>query len=361
VYMVAKRERGVVTLLTAVVLMLAVFGISYFTSEVVIHEKQLVANDYRAAQALNSAIAGMDQAVAYLDNNNSPLLAASSAFTSSGRFSYTMTGSSSNAIVSIVSEGWSEDEAVKRVITQTFGQMPANPLINNAPTVPVIALGSADLTGNIKIYNNYNKLTVWTGQPVANWGSGNTYINIDGNPNQLSSTKNGRGPDVVENDLNLATLGEDGLVANYFAEPFSTWQSLEDQYNPGGANAGGTPSPTDCTDGGVIHYSGALDLPGGTYGVNKQCILIVDGPLTLNGNVTFNGMILARSVPDGNANVTVNGALIATGHMGGDPGDPSKKLNGNVSIVYTPIDADIPNPLDGFVGFGFVTSSWKDW
>lgn len=355
-----KHEDGMVTLLTAVILMLAVFGISYFTSDVVIHEKQLVANDYRAAQALNAAMAGMDQAIAYLVNENTPLLAASTATTSSGRFSYTMSSAASDAIVSIVSDGWSEDESVHRTLTQTFGQLPVSPLFQNAPNVPVLALGNADMTGNLTITNNVTDITIWVGDEVANWGNGKTKIKVDDKPSQLSSTKNGRGPDVLEKDLNLAVLGEDGLVENLFGSKYPTWQSLEDAFNPGGLNPDGQPQGTDCQDGGVLHYSGDLTLNNDDYGVNKQCILIVDGEFQF-GNGVFNGLILARKIEKGNGSPTINGAVVVTQNFGGDPDDPSTKVAGNPEIIFTEIDADIPDPNAGFSGFGFVTSSWKDW
>ena len=55
-----KVESGVATLVTAVVLMLAVFGISFYLSEVVIKEKQSVSVKQRGFEAFNSAMAGLD-------------------------------------------------------------------------------------------------------------------------------------------------------------------------------------------------------------------------------------------------------------------------------------------------------------
>lgn len=75
------KQQGVVTLLTALVLLISITLISFITAKTVLVETQITADNYRIGQAAAAASAAMDQAVAYftaggLDQHNNATLAA---------------------------------------------------------------------------------------------------------------------------------------------------------------------------------------------------------------------------------------------------------------------------------------------
>jgi len=214
-----QNQQGVATLVVAVVLMLAVFGVTYYMSATVLEETRFVANDIRGKQALQAAQAGIDHAKA-IDLTtvtsligNSPVYAVSIAEISTDLFE-------------IESTGLSDDGSVERTISYYLAKLPGDLA---PPKVPIVSKGTATFKGTVTAINNVTDLTVWTGSAVNLNGAVDTYVNIDGVDNQLSTTASSYGPDVVLGDENLKNAESYEVLESFYGA--SSFTELRDNLN----------------------------------------------------------------------------------------------------------------------------------
>ena len=394
-----KVESGVATLVTAVVLMLAVFGISFYLSEVVIKEKQSVSVKQRGFEAFNSAMAGLDLGInlVRLGTVDGGSTFTSSATMSFGSFDLTIPPVADD-IYTVRVTGYSADLSVSRTISKSIAKLPSS---TSPPNVPVVAKGAVDIGGNATVTNNLEDLTVWSGGGFDESGGSSsfeTYINVDGTNDVISTTGTTRGPDIVSNDKNLS----------YDEDPTDDidpmMQAFFDVDNVAELGASGrTKSEIDSTEGGLSKsLSGVIYIPndetlnaadfnakqtldaadydqynsdsgcpdtGGSYQTN--CSLI-DGFSTtaayILGTPDNPVVVAADAILELNANIVVFGILVADDGIG--------KLNGGVSIfggVISLADSDLTGGpqiyLDKTIisktpissDFGPIRSRWKDW
>lgn len=208
-----KNQRGVATLITAVVLMLAVFGITYYLSETVLNETRFVADDIRGKQAFQAAQSGIEYAKA-LDIDS--LSCGDVASSSSPSFTlYVCEDASVSGMYQLRSTGFSDDSTVRRVITYYLASQPGEV---SPPEVPIVSKGTATFSGTVTAINNEVNLTVWTGNAVDLNGAVDTYISIDGKDDQLSTTDDTYGPDVILGDLNLANADPDDVIQSFYGK-----------------------------------------------------------------------------------------------------------------------------------------------
>lgn len=224
----ARKQRGVATLVTAVVLMLAVFGITFYMSEVVVNEKRITANQIRGKQAFYAAQAGIERAVQMILGGGGPVCPIASGTLSSGSFEVCV--SLTDEIYQIESTGWSGDSSVRRSLTQSIAKLPPD---TAPPNVPVIARGTVNIGGNARITNNLSDITVWSGEdfdPAGGNSSFDTYINVDGQDDVLSTTGTTRGPDIIDNDQNLAqpTVSDPSIAKSNIMNAFFNIASVYD-------------------------------------------------------------------------------------------------------------------------------------
>ena len=390
------RQRGVATLVTAVVLMLAVFGISYVVSEIVINEKQIAANDWRAKEAFHAAQAGIEYGRTLGDDTascGSPL--SPPVALGSGTFEVEVcVVSGAVGLYTIQSIGWSQDSSVKRTINAAIGRLPAEV---NPPNVPIVAKGGLGLTGNVKAVNNYEPLTVWSGQEFGINGSANTYITLDGNSNQLSSIKNPGGdnvygPDVITGDVNLASATATEIlssffnvasVASYATGSFDISQTgnydVETDYTEKNTYYSGSSVTFSAPANGTIpeeafdaweassgreweSLEAEADIPsvnvdlssGDRYlGTPSNPVLIaVNGTLTFNGSPTIFGVIIADKVRFTGSPVIFGGLVVLSNDADAVDGA------GSPTIIMDKTTMD-----NAFTGddYGPIRSSWNDW
>ncbi|NVK31640.1 MAG: pilus assembly PilX N-terminal domain-containing protein [Gammaproteobacteria bacterium] len=251
------KQRGVATLATAVVLMLAVFGISYFMSEVVLTETRVVANHQRGLEAFAAAQSGIE--LAKVNNVESGTLNASYP---SDPVSFVVTATEiQDGLIKLESVGYSNDLSVSRTISYYKARKPGE---GDPPQVPIVARGGVNTSGNISAVNNYSNLTIWNGLSTGIQGSASTYTSIDGQKNQLSTIKNTSGAstygaDVVTGDQNLANATIDEIVASFF--DFPTLRDMARHYgmsDPGDVTYGSTYSGAESSN--SDHTDGFVDL-----------------------------------------------------------------------------------------------------
>jgi len=387
------REKGAATLVTAIVLMVVMLGISFYTSETVITEKKVVANDYRAKQAFNSAQAGLDYGIAYArtgvdqDDNSVVDLSVGSGATSAigqGSYSVTLTDISTSADMSLIrvdSQGFSDDNLVQRDVSVLIGEVPVLP---NPPSLPVVARSNINTTGNLQIYNHFENLNVWTGADLDSWGSSDTYVRDpdwsgfagdtwDGTPADLerhltatnntvvdipsiqSTTKNTRGPDVIDGDTNLGTLSGSEFIENFFGTDIEGLTNKAGESYTSGTF--GSASWADMT--GIVYLNDGTDGPTGTFQISSNgtigspsspVILVVDGDIRLSGNVTIYGLVVARNFLSAAGTVDVIGGVVAETQI--------QRANGTFSVYYDP---GISAELADLKKMEVVRGSWQDW
>lgn len=393
---VRKHQEGVVTLVTAVVLLLAVFGISFFVSETVINEKQIVSNDLRAKQAFHSAQAGIELGRA-LQNDTSSCSSPISNVKSSGSFVLQVCAvSTAIGLYTVQSTGFSADSAVERTLTMSVGRLPSE---NNPPKVPIVAKGGLGLTGNVKAINNAAPLTVWTGKEFGLNGSANTYISIDGKKNQLSSIKNPGGdnvygPDVLTGDLNLKNALPEEILQSFFnvsaiasfatgSSPFndsanydvsnSAYWSQEFTYYSAvdatfAAPSNGSFDPEAFTDWeqstgrDITSLEDEADIPSVNVNLSgsdqylgtpsNPVKIVVDGTLTINGSPTIFGVIIADKIRVTGSPVIFGGVVVLS------KDDDAVDGAGSPTII---MDSTVIDDAFNEDGYGPVKSSWKDW
>lgn len=339
-------QRGMATLLTAVVLLIAVTGITFYMSESVLTEKRLVGDEYRAKQAFYAGQAGVDYGISYLINGGN---ATAGAVTSQALDNVSYDAStadtslgSDNSLITVTGVGRSDDASVVRTLSQTFGKVPLFP---NPPSLPVVSRGSVTFGGNLTVYNNIDNLTIWSGDNITSFGSTNTYISIDGKPDQLSTTQKTRGPDVVDGDQNLAGVTEEGLLTNFFGEDLGTWAKIS-------AATTQHTLPSAAAAEGLIYIEGDVTLndTSAEWGsATDPVVIVVHGQLKITGTPVINGIVVAQDL------VTVGGGTINGGMIATNSADFGA---GNFSVRYQDLKTALTNKL--FV-LAAVNGSWKDW
>lgn len=376
-YRYDSKQQGAATLVVAVVLLVIVLGISFFTAEVVITEKKITANEYRAKQAFHAAQAGLDYGIVYarrgLDQDkdgNLDLTTASGASVGEASYLMSFTDISSGADMSVIelkSDGFSDDGLIQRTASVLIGRVP---LVPNPPDLPVVAKGEIALTGSLNIHNVFSNLNVWSGDTLDNWGSTDTYIRdpdwdddggwdgtqslIDylGNrplsdvPTILSSTKTTRGPDVIEGDINLANVSKDDFTKNFFDKTLaqlvtSATYSGDKDYLLGLG---------DDVNGRLIHLSDGQLNGSFTLGTrDKPVIVVVDTPLRMTGG-TINGLVIVSSVERFAGGAQISGGLVSESEIDGGAGTADVYFDGKVFEM-----------IEDLYTMEQVRGSWRDW
>lgn len=400
------NQTGVVTLLTAVVLMLAVFGITFYLSEVVINEKRSIANQIRGKQAFYAAQAGIERGVQMTLDGASPVCPLASAALNTGSFEVCVT--LSDDIYQIESTGLSADNSVSRTLTQSIAKLPND---SAPPNVPVVARGTVNIGGNAKITNNLSDITVWSGgefDPGGGNSSFDTYINVDGQDNVLSTTGTTRGPDIIDNDQNLAqpTVSDPAVAKSNIMQAFFdiasvseignldstlSFQEAKDEFGTGllskltdgyvylapGTASGLTSSSvqnnqllesedfddyaancgdsSQCNTDEILEFVDVADGGGGNTSTilgtpDDPIILAIDDDFSFTSNLVVFGILLVDgSITNLNGGVTVFGGVVSL---------EDSDLTGGPQIYLdkTIIQNSMPNE-----NFGPVKSSWKDW
>ena len=382
-----QRQHGVVTLVTAVVLMLAVFGVTYFMSETIIKDKQIMSNALKANEAFQNAQNGIEYAIAYIDSTGIDdvfdLVNAAGLFLISGtevpkNVELTISLSADENYFVISSVGLSEDQTVERTIVTGISAIPADP---EQPSVPVVAKGGLDIKGNLSVTNNEESMTIWTGGEADLGGSASTYIKIDGSSDQLSTSGNTRGPDVVEFDSNLATASESELLQSFynktafsdFCDPNnsfncsvstsaqSDWSDLSnDDWDDFNSSTNSKrwiyidpPSQTekDCDANGSFDWVN-VDLADIDSSENNPARVIINGNALINGggtSSTFYGVVIAKKIRV-TSGFNWQGGVVATDCMYFGGGTVSFELN---KTVLEELQAQ-PEKV-------YVRGSWRDW
>ena len=403
-----SEQRGISTVVVAVVLMLAAGLVVLYTNRAAIMEQRLSGNEIRQKQAFAAAAAGIEQALAYMrkggidhDKDSTPdtltslTLAGSGSLSSYYQVKYcaassipacpnahgtampACTAPSDLAAVTTVACGWSDDDSSVQRLVQVMGNTPA---LAGTVSTPVITKGTTNLlTGGASILNYFNDLTVWSGGTfLGQSNTGKTFIrNEVTNPTasesddyrntgnspacnnppagyQCSTQGSTIGHDTVLGDRNLSSLSADGFFKYFFGQSATSYRDEKATYVVDVNNTLSSSNSTSISSiaglqDQVIWVEGNASLPGDIGTQDHPVILVVNGDLNLSSNSVVNGFVFVTGQVTGNGSPTIYGALVS----GGDA-----NATGNLKVIYD------PKTLRGGYNLGKASKTpggWRDW
>lgn|SRR5574337_585440 len=404
--MAGKRElacrafqQGAATLLVSMVLLVAATLIILYTSETTVAEQRMAANEMRQKQALAAAQAGVDAAIAGLNNGSDlsqPPDTGGLGLNPKGSYRAIFckgtlgnaglptcpaapavlactSPSASEAQSWLVSCGWSDDNtSVQRIVTYV-GKLDPVP---NKPSNPLISKGAVNVGGNASVVNYYTNLTTWTGDALsATSATGKTMIQNPAYPIQdysnpadlantvkgnsvcsgvpgpfICTTSKGVGPDVVSSDTTLSSLNDAQFFANFFGTSPELYKATAETMTKAQAEANlGTTNPgiywVDVPPGEKFTLSNDI----GTK--DNPVVLIINGDMQLNASNNFFGILYVTGNVTGNSGGSPNifGSMVVEGTV---------SSNGSPNIIYYP--AALEN-LDQLSKYSSMPGTWRDY
>jgi len=203
------KQKGATTLLTAIILLIAITLVVMLSGKTVLNETKIAASNYRITQATNAANYAMDLGVNYFDtggfdrltqsdpivvasdgtidtvgdidgdgayndftalsltsNDGSQSISAQLSFNDAAGTRCVSAGSTPSMQTGMITAiGFSDDGLATRTITQCVG--PLGLLRDGGPKQPLVAQGNVALTGNARIINRFTNTTIWSGGDVS--------------------------------------------------------------------------------------------------------------------------------------------------------------------------------------------------
>jgi len=220
----------------------------------------------------------------------------------------------------------------------------------SAPSAALTAKGNVTLSGSVEITNTdaaTNGTTIHSGGTYSSGGSADL-VTTPGTPPDAS---------VASGDTTLSSLSDDRFFQGFFGE--SKENVAADAVHV--ACNGPCPSAIDAVDTqGKVIWVDADPTNGAQINSNvtigsptEPVILIVDGPLQINGNVIIYGLVYCTALTwdnTGGGTSQIIGAAIAEGNF---------EATGTPNPTYDP---DVLEELGGNLGkYVRIGGGWKDW
>jgi hypothetical protein len=396
----ARCQRGAVTLVLAIVLLVLTSMVAAYTGSTILFEQKVSANEFRAGQAFEAAESGLSSAVAYLasrggaDKNRDGVIDPvydldgdgigdinTDTFSDNSSVAVSIGGTFPNYAIEAV--GVSDDLSATRTVRMIGASVDALP---NPPQNPLTTRGEIVINGSATVHNPEGHSTIWGGDNV-DLGSNNATATNVADPNDpgyptcmdtpmtcgttRSSTKVAIGMDVLENDSSLANLTEAQMFQNFFGSSMANYResrvTLEvdavnannlstDNANPGVHLATGEVIWVEgdavleniTTVGWAAPVTGAGDCDAADL---DPSVMIINGDLETKGTPTFYGIVYVIGSIFLGGNNTAHGAMVVSGQIQNSTG-------GSLDIWYNSSLLDLSRdngPLAGSPG------SWRDW
>jgi len=318
-----KKQSGAAILIITVILLVAALLMMLYSAQNTIFQQKTSSNIMQESQAFEAAEAGLEYAVAYLQNNSSTVIANPSGgfinynistVTLANNSNYTVhiTNPNSNNynLLTIQSTGKNSDGTATKVVTQ---QVDATPGI----TVPLISMGSITMSGGSSISNLNSNSTIQSASTISMSGGSATYLSSG-----QSSTQSNYKSDVQQNVAQYQGLTE----SQYFQTVFNTTETAEKTniqntgtyYNNTVSNGNytnllngvtGKAIWIDQTNGNTVSINGGGIVVGSAA---APVLLIVEGDFTLSGGAKVYGIVYASGLNHG---VTISGGSQVIGSL----------------------------------------------
>lgn len=362
-------QYGAATLIIAVVLLITSTLIIIFAANYARMQSKMTANLNRNAQAFAAAEAGLEFGINYLQKNASTILASrvsgfitpySDASTSNvtlnnnSKFTVVYTNPTANNynLILIKSTGTSDDGSATRVVQQ---QMQLGSLLTHPGTTSVTSKGAVTVSGNSNLTNTTTNNNIISGSTVSFSGSGttNTSSGVTSNSSHLGS-------DVTQNNTSIANMSNNDFFASYFGTTsMSTVQNkMAHVYNnSSNTNYSSTLNGMTGTSIWITQTGGTTATINGTTTIGSAAnpvLLVVNGSLSMSGNVTIYGFIFVIGTSGINS-LTGNINLI-----GGMATMDILNMAGTSNLTYNPT---VLNNLQANTSMSYwakVAGTWKD-
>lgn len=387
----ARRQRGAVSLIMSLVLLVSITFVTLYTSKSVITEQKLANNDYRGRMAFETAEAGLASAITSLsedvDLDDDGILDGSTAteylfdhntdgdrqdagtdsnkVTVGSTFADVVTTDLSGGdfnIIRIQSTGFSDDRTATRTIVRVITTLDPLP---NSPENPLTTKGTVVINGSATVHNQEGHSTIWSGGDVDLGSNNSTATNVANvaaadypgcmdNPGTCTTIQSSNkilvGLDVIEHDNNLSNLSNNEFFQNFFG---STPINYKDKQVTLETTHGAADADLDGINGEVIWVDGSggtTVLQGTSIGTAADpVILIIDGDLQFSGNPTVFGVVFITGNLAASGNTSITGAMVVAG--------TTTNSSGSLDIWF---NSDVLNPPGGQGNKGSSAGSWSD-
>lgn len=353
-----RCERGAATLVTAIILLVAITLMTFASARVSVMEQKMSANDYRAKQAFEAAQAGIEHAIAVLNDpttkatfiadnvNNSTNAEGSDGFidtTVALPARLEGAGNVSRYNVTFANTVMGKFTAIQITSTGTVGD-PNPPAIIDAqatvtqlirasgpgglPPEPIVNLGDTVLGGSANIINN-TATGPAAGRAIRSGGE----VKVCGG----SRVTTGDGTSgISKNDSELAAMTGDQFFSKTFSASKEAIKSQALQYTPETCRCRGNYNTLlNGVQGQIIWITGEMQLNSGTVvgSPSAPVIIIVEGAQPqINGGATIYGMIytIGNWNNNGAGNMTLHGSAVTEGNFSTN-GNPTFQYNESVA------------------------------
>lgn len=402
----AHRQRGVVTLLIALITLVLLSIMTIYTGRVSVMDQRMSGNEYRYREAFAAAQAGLDQTTIAFKQQTAATAINPTAVTLNANqgvsFDSAVTVDTTGKIFTVSSVGSVIEggaTVAQATLSHQFSLLPG--LGGSGVSAPISIAGNALLGGGFNVVANPSGAcqisnTADCSVPVSVWTSGNvalasaavttcyTYTGTaNGGCDQNNTTDRLTGTfpggttvnagDVVANDPNFPS----DLFLRTFGVSATNWQAIQGASKPlTAATCSALDDADSAADSTGVFASGLYWVQGGgeciiqnTLGrTTNPIILIMDGTsLSMNANAIVYGLVYMFGKTGASTAHTltalggalVRGAIVADFNVGGN-------LAGSFTVWY---DAGVLNNLSGTgtttqspaaSTLGYIPGSWRD-
>lgn len=351
-----RKVHGAATLVVTVMLLVAAALMVIYSAQHGVMQQRSSANQLASARAFEAAEAGLEFAIVYLRSNASTITASPvSGFINYGasnssltnvtlgdnsRFSVVYTNPTANnyQLLRITSTGLNPDGTSTRAVTQLVKY---KPILVTTPTNPSTVLGSVSLQGSATVTNNEGAQTIKAGSTISYQGSASSTSTTG------SSDKNTVGPDISANDATLSGMSSATFFQTFFGTTAANIKNSVTNYYVSGS----VPSLDGVTNSSIwiegdYSQTGNTDIGTATGPV----LLIVNGNLSLGGNVTIYGFVFVNGTMSSQSGTPdIIGGFATAGNL---------SLKGNPDISYNSSVLNFATQQTG--NYAKVPGSWRD-
>jgi hypothetical protein len=361
-------QRGVATLLISMVVLTTITFISLYTARTVLMEQKIATNEFRSNMAFEAAEAGSELGIDFVakgrDRDVDGLLPGNLVGSDPDEFVFDSDADGTNdtntttlpngswvtvslvnadagdmIVTTIITQGWSDDSAATRTVTQTVALVSPLP---NTPENPLTTQGTVVIGGSATVHNPEGNSTIWSGGDVDLGANNSTSTEIAdpasaNYPDCLGDSLDPCDPvqgsdryvvglDVIEYDSNLANLSGSDFFQNFFGATPEIYRETRVTMDIDLA-AGDAIGQVHLATNEIIWVEGDVTISGLTVGctvamtgsnictVANQApsILIINGNLTLQGGPQFYGLVYVAGNVTVVGNTTLVGGVITQG------------------------------------------------
>ncbi len=359
-------QTGAATLIFSLILIAISTLIIFFAASHAITLSKTVSNQYQNTQAFDAAQAGLEYGISHLATNNSAILANPTNgyinnYTSTSTTNVTVANgekfsiiysnpiANNYSVIKIQSTGTSADNTGTRTVTQLIN---LSSILVNPPNNPITSQKNVILTDNATVRNTFSNTTVSTGGTASLSNNAQTYLSTG-----LSSSSGNLKSDVKQNQSSLNGITPNDFFISYFGSNISAVKSAATYYYSSSSNKDYSSSVNGVTNA-VIWIDQA---PGTTATIQNnrtigsptnRVILIVNGGLTIQDNVTIYGFVFVNGATSTTQNnVTINGAIASTDNL---------TLRNNFTLNYNNTILNKLNTQSNTSLIAKIPGSWKD-